>query len=103
MKVRTPHLPGKDLKSCPHVGGTATFLHDLAGALILRSREQAPSDGLPDPATQADADVASTTIRSTDVIEARRTARKTVQQLKGYRSSKPEFGFCNGLLCLSRL
>lgn len=67
-----PHLPGNDLRSCPHVERMATVLQAFVWALIRRLQEQAASDRLPDPATQADADVASTTISSTDVMEARR-------------------------------
>jgi hypothetical protein len=64
---------------------TLTVLHGFARVLILRSREQAASDGLPDPATQADAEVARTTISSTEVVEARRMDYETFRQLKGYR------------------
>ncbi|GEM_PF-6322046 len=67
-----PHLPGKDLRSCPHAAPTITGLHAFVLGLICRVREQGTSEGLPDPATQADADVASTAINSTDVVEARR-------------------------------
>ena len=80
-----PHLPGNDLKSCPHMERTATFQHGFPASLILGSREQRAGDELPDPATQTDADVASTRISSTDVMEARRTDCETFQQLKGYR------------------
>ena len=48
---------------------------------------EAASEGLPDPATQADADVASTTIRSTDVMEARRTECETFQPAKSHGDS----------------
>ena len=81
--MRIPHLPGKVLRSCPHVEWTATVLPGFVRALIRR--EQAAKEGLPDPATQADAEVVSTTISSTDVIEARRMDCETFQQLKGYR------------------
>jgi hypothetical protein len=83
-----PHLPGKDLRSWPQVERTATVLHAFVWALIRRPREQAANDGLPDPPTQADAEVASTTISSTDVVEARRMDCETFRQLKGYPNSK---------------
>jgi hypothetical protein len=80
-----PHLPGNDLRSCPHVERTATVPHAFVWTLIRRSREQAANDGLPGPATQADAEVASTTVSSTDVMEARRMDCETFRQRKGYR------------------
>lgn len=80
-----PHLPGNDLRSWPHVERTATVLPGLVRAIIRRAREQAAKDGPPDPATQADAEVASTTISSTDVMEERRMDGETFGQLKGYR------------------
>ena len=80
-----PHLPGNDLRSSLHVERRATFLHGFAGALILRSREQAACDGLPDPATQAEADVASTAISSTEVTQERRMDYETFPSLKSHR------------------
>jgi hypothetical protein len=79
-----PHLPGRDRRSCPHEARTVAVLHVFVWALIRRVRGQPASDGLPDPATQADADVASTTINSTDVMEARRTEYETFQHLKSH-------------------
>jgi hypothetical protein len=79
-----PHLPARDLRSCPHEARTVALLYAFVWALIRWVREQAASEGLPDPATQADADVASTTIRSTDVMEARRTECETFRHLKSH-------------------
>jgi hypothetical protein len=63
-------------------------LPSFVRALIRRAWEQAAKEGLPDPATQADAEVASTTISSTDVIEERRMDCETFWQLKGHPNSK---------------
>jgi hypothetical protein len=80
------HLPGKDLRSRPHVERTAAILPGIVRALS-RAREQAAKEGLPNPATQADAEVVSTAIRSTDVMEARRIDCETFRQPKGYPNS----------------
>jgi hypothetical protein len=80
-----PHLPGNDLRSCPQVERTATVLAAFVRAVIPGLREQAASEGLPDPATQADAEAASTTISSTEVMEERRIDCETFQHLKGHR------------------
>jgi hypothetical protein len=100
-----PHRPGKDLRSCPHAERTATVLHAFVPALIRRAGEQAASDGLPDPATQADAEVASITSSSTDVMEERRmhsiVRRCSRRKVIVIRNS--EFGFRNGLPNLSSL
>jgi hypothetical protein len=81
------HLPGKDLRSRPHVERTAAILPGVVRAL-RRAREQAAKEGLPNPATQADAEVVSTAIRSTDVMEARRMDCETFRRRKGYPNSK---------------
>jgi len=71
-KLRMPHRPGSNCKLRPHAGRIPVWM-----AICLRS--QAPSVEHevavrhPHPATQADADVASTRISSTEVMKERRT------------------------------
>lgn len=75
MKLRIPHLPGRDFTVSPQAGFlvVAVCICFWVQARLALVREQAGAGWLPHPATQADADVTTTRISSAEVMEARCT------------------------------